>query len=82
MTTQSNTYQVIYINWNLGNHTYTMTINLSSNPQYWALQSLKDWVKYNSPRVISWSFDDNSNGTIDQFETVRFLINSNSNYKV
>ena len=76
MTKESNK---IYINWNLKNHTYTMTINLGANPEYCALQSLKDWVKYNGSNVVSWSFDDNSNGTTDQFETIKFLINSNSN---
>ena len=79
MTTQPSTTQVIYINWNMGDHTYTMTINLSSNPQYWALQSLKDWVKYNGSRVIWWSIDDNSTATTEQYDTVQFLISSNLN---
>jgi len=76
MTTQSSTTQVIYINWNLRDHTYTMTINLSSNPQYWALESLENWAKYNCNRVESWSVDGNTVATEESINTIRDLINT------
>lgn len=69
--------QVIYINWNLGSHTYTMTVNLAPNVQQFAMQSLTNWVLGNSDRVVSWTVDDNSWATIDQYDAVRSLINTN-----
>jgi hypothetical protein len=68
--------QVIYINWNLGSHTYTMTVNLEREVQSWALQSLIDWARFNSNRIKSWSVDESSFATSEQFNTVRGLINA------
>jgi len=49
--------QIINIKWNLGNHTYTMTVNLSDEHRQWALQSLQLWLEGNRDRIESWSID-------------------------
>lgn len=69
--------QYIYINWDLGSHTYTMTVNVSNKYRLLALDSLKDWLKFNKRKVQAWSFDDSSFVTEpENFDTVRALINN------
>lgn len=69
--------QYIYIDWNLGSHTYTMTLNVSSKYRLLALASLKDWLKFNKRRIQSWAFDDGSYVIEpDHYDTVRALINN------
>ena len=65
--------QSIYIEWNLGNHTYTMTVNLSDEHRQWALQSLQLWLEGNRDRIESWSFVDvprNCGNLIDYVEPI------------
>ena len=50
--------QSIYIEWNLGNHTYTMTVNLSDEHREQSLQSLQNWIVKNIHRIEDWSFVD------------------------
>ena len=74
--------QCIYIEWNLGNHTYTMTVNLSDEHRQWSLQSLQLWLDGNKDRIESWSFVDlpaNSGALID---AVRSILRQNSTYLV
>lgn len=69
--------QYIYINWDLGSHTYTMTVNVSNKYRLLALDSLRDWLKFNKRKVQSWAFDNSSFVTEpENFDTVRELINN------
>ena len=72
--------QYIYIDWNLGSHIYTMTVNVSDSCRLLALNSLKGWLKFNRKRIQSWAFD---NGSFvidtDHYDTVKDLINSTLN---
>ncbi len=74
--------QSIYIEWNLGNHTYTMTVNLSDEHREQSLQSLQNWIFENIHRIESWSFVDlppNSGALIDAVEPI---LRQNSTYLV
>jgi len=74
---ETNYMGTIYIDWNMGNHTYKMTLHLWYS---WSLESLEKWIEYNGSRVESWSFDERfSTAKNDKFDKVRFLINSNLN---
>lgn len=69
--------EYIYINWNLGSHTYTMTVNVSDRYRLLGLDSLKGWLKFNRRRIQSWAFDDGSYVVeLDHYDTVRSLINN------
>ena len=69
--------QRIYINWNLGNHTYTMTVHLTPDVEQYSMQSLTNWVQGNSDRIVSWNIDDDSWARPEQYDAVRALINNN-----
>lgn len=71
--------QCIYINWNLGSHTYTMTVHLTPDVEQYAMQSLTNWVQGNSDRIVSWEVDDNSWAQLEQYIAVETLINNNLN---
>lgn len=69
--------QRIYINWNLGSHTYTMTVHLTPDVEQYSMQSLTNWVQGNSDRIVSWEVDDLSWARPEQYDAVRALINNN-----
>ncbi len=74
--------QCIYIEWNLGNHTYTMTVNLSDEHREQSLQSLQNWIFENIHRIESWTFVDLPPNSGSLMDAVEPIIQLNSTYLV